>query len=48
MRVVILCDRNTAERFYRNTSETIEAEPTDTVMDIKIKMTLVYLGLNTD
>lgn len=48
MRVFIRCNSETAERYHRTTSELIETEPTDTVEDIKIKMTFVYLGLSTN
>lgn len=48
MRINVECDADTAARYHRSAKEYIDAEPSDTIGDIKIKLTLVYLGLNTD
>ena len=48
MRINVECDADTAARYHRSAREFIDAEPNDTIADIKIKLTLVYLGLNTD
>lgn len=48
MRINVECDADTAARYHRSAREYIDAEPSDTIADVKIKLTLVYLGLNTD
>lgn len=48
MRINIDCDNDLAAKYQRSTKEYVDSEPTDTIDDIKIKLTLIFIGLTTD